>query len=173
MSKSLNHRAKTLSKIGVPKVVAERLTRMSHASDQLYPLHGTSVNPAAQEVEADFLLGVHIWDALDVSFGFRDIEARLLSRSSDDKWEAIALLGLANLFSEVHCELAVKVLSKAHPATVKERRKSVGRMVKERSDLNYLSRYLKEASEESPSVPKLLVLGDRLKTAARQLVIGG
>ena len=168
----MSQAVKGLTKAGVPKPMADRLVRMSHAGDQLYPLKGTSVNPAPKGVTKDWLLGVHIWDALDNSFGFRAIEERLMGRTSVDKWEAIALLGLANLFSEVHCELVVKVLSQEHPSTVKERRKGVTKLVKSRSDLTYLSRYLKEASQESPSVPKLLVLGDRLKTAARQLVVG-
>jgi NAD-specific glutamate dehydrogenase len=171
-ARRINGQTRELTKVGVPKPLADRISRLNHGVDTLYFIEGTAVNPAPKQVQKNPVYGVYVWDALDSAFGFRDLEGKLLSRSSEDKWEAIALLGLSNLFSEVHCALANKALGLQAEETAKDCRKAVSKLVKSRNDLSYLSRFLKEASEESPSVPKLLVLGDRLKTAARQLVIG-
>lgn len=164
-------KTKEIARKGVPKRVGEMLSRLDHGVGTLPILLGTSIHPMSDRPKRSWDETVMIWDALDAAFGFRALENRLLSRTSGDKWEAIALLGLANLFSEVHCSLGVKMLALVEGNSVKGIRKAVQRLVHDRSDLNYLSSYLKEASREVPSVPKLLVLGDRLKTAVRQLQI--
>ena len=151
------------------KGIAKQLVRISHACWALYVTEGTSVHPVGESTSNQGTLAVHLWDALNLEFGFWSVEQRLLAQSAEDRWEAIALLGLANLFSEVHVELTSKLRSQEFPDSVKARRKAVGEFVHGRSDLQYLSRYLREASSEEPRVAKLLVLGDRLKSACRQL----
>ena len=165
----LQDELKGMTARGMSKGIAEQLVRISHACWALYVTEGTSVHPVGESTSNQGTLAVHLWDALNLEFGFWSVEQRLLAQSAEDRWEAIALLGLANLFSEVHVELTSKLRSQEFPDSVKARRKAVGEFVHGRSDLQYLSRYLREASSEEPRVAKLLVLGDRLKSACRQL----